>query len=90
VVTGASQGIGEAVARRFAEAGARLVLSELAEDSVGQLRAVSVSIAAAYPGSQPASTITDVTDPDACDALIPLATEHHGGPDALAYATGEV
>jgi NAD(P)-dependent dehydrogenase (short-subunit alcohol dehydrogenase family) len=87
VVTGASQGIGRAVSRRFAQAGARLVLSELAEDSAGELRAVAVGIAADYPDSHAVSAITDVTDPPACDALIALAIEQHGGLDVLAHAT---
>jgi NAD(P)-dependent dehydrogenase (short-subunit alcohol dehydrogenase family) len=87
VVTGASQGIGEAVARRFAEAGARLVLTELTEDSAGELRAVAARIAARHPDSHAVSTITDVTDPAACDALIALAIEYHGGLDVLAHAT---
>jgi len=87
VVTGASQGIGEAVARRFAEEGARLVVSELAEDSADALQAVAADIVAGHPGSRAVSAITDVTDPDACDALIAVAVEQHGGVDVLAHAT---
>ncbi|SFJ31760.1 SDR family NAD(P)-dependent oxidoreductase [Amycolatopsis sacchari] len=84
VVTGASQGIGEAVARRFAAEGARLVLSEL---SAGALQEVADDIAAAFPASQAVATVTDVTDPAACDALMTLAVERHGGLDVLAHAT---
>jgi NAD(P)-dependent dehydrogenase (short-subunit alcohol dehydrogenase family) len=87
VVTGASQGIGEAVARRFAQAGARLVLSELTADAADALQTVAADIAARHPDSHVVSTITDVTDPEGCDALIALALENHGGVDVLAHAT---
>jgi len=86
VVTGASQRIGEAVARRLAQAGACLVLSELTADSADALQAVAADIAARYPDAH-VSTITDVTDPNGCDALIALALEHHRSVDVLAHAT---
>lgn len=79
VVTGASQGIGEAVAARFAEAGARLVLSELLQDSEQRLRAVAERINRAHPDADAQLAITDVTEPSACDALMDLAVEHFKG-----------
>ena len=87
VVTGASQGIGEAVARRFAAEGARLVLTELTGGQAEAVRRVAADIAAGFPGSGAVSTVTDVTDPQACDALMALAVERHGGLDVLAHAT---
>lgn len=87
VVTGASQGIGEAVARRFAQAGARLVLSELPGPPALALSAVTTAIASGFPGSAVVSSPTDVTDPSSCDALIALTVETHGGLDVLAHAT---
>lgn len=83
IVTGASQGIGEATARRFAEEGARLVLSDLAAEVVG----VAADIANRLPSSAAIGVVTDPTDPDACDALVAKCLEHHGGLDVLIVAT---
>ncbi|WP_435131669.1 SDR family NAD(P)-dependent oxidoreductase [Actinacidiphila sp. bgisy144] len=83
VVTGASQGIGKSVARRFAEEGAKLVMSEL-HDGV---HAAADEIAAAFPQSDVIAVVTDVTDPSACAELMATASERHGGLDILAHAT---
>ena len=83
VVTGASQGIGKSVARRFAEEGAKLVLTEL-HDGV---RALADEIIRAFPDSGTVGVVTDVTDPSACAELMATAAERHGGLDVLAHAT---
>jgi NAD(P)-dependent dehydrogenase (short-subunit alcohol dehydrogenase family) len=84
IVTGASQGIGEATARRFAEEGARLVLSDLTAEVVG----VAADIANRHPSSAAIGVVTDPTDPDACDSLVAKSLEHHGSLDVLIVATG--
>ena len=48
VVTGAASGIGAVIARHFADAGARLVLSDIDEE---RLRSVAESIAASAPNA---------------------------------------
>ncbi len=83
VVTGASQGIGEAVARRFADEGMRLALTDLTDD----VFPLADDIARRYPSSQAFGAVTDVSDPAACDALICAAASRHGGVDVLAHAT---
>ena len=83
IVTGASQGIGEAVAWLFAEQGARLVLSETTD---GAARVAS-SITAQHPESDPVAVVTDVTDPGSVDALVSAALQRHGSLDVLADAT---
>ena len=47
VVTGASQGIGEAVARRFAAAGMRLVLSDLTDEVLPKAQEIAKQFPAA-------------------------------------------
>lgn len=78
VITGASAGIGAATARRFAEAGARLVL---AARGVPALEAVAAEVGGvAVP--------TDVTDPGACRALIARAVAETGALHVLVNNAG--
>jgi 2-keto-3-deoxy-L-fuconate dehydrogenase len=73
VVTGASSGIGEAIAARFWEEGARLTLGSRSEPTIGA-------------GAQ--WVPTDVSDPDAADALIAAAVAAHGRIDVLVNNAG--
>eukprot|EP01062_Namystynia_karyoxenos_P077798 TRINITY_DN7910_c0_g1_i1.p1 TRINITY_DN7910_c0_g1~~TRINITY_DN7910_c0_g1_i1.p1 ORF type:complete len:292 (+),score=90.42 TRINITY_DN7910_c0_g1_i1:70-876(+) len=66
LITGASAGIGEAIAWRFAEAGCVLVLSARREDRLRQLRA---RILAQFPGLQITCEALDVRDTDKVLAL---------------------
>jgi NAD(P)-dependent dehydrogenase (short-subunit alcohol dehydrogenase family) len=78
VVTGASRGIGLAVARRFAEAGAQVVLASRKQES---LEAVAAEL------RQSGHDVLPVTahngDKAALQALVQQAVEHYGGVDIL-------
>ena len=72
VVTGAAQGIGAAIAQRFAEESATLVLLDL--DSKRLQRT------AAETGKAPTTIVADVTDEAAVDkAFARVAAEHGSG-----------
>jgi short-subunit dehydrogenase len=83
LVTGASAGIGLAVARRLAQSGANLVLAarrvELLEDAATSLRSSGVK-AIAVP--------TDVSRLDALEALVERAIREFGGIDVLINNAG--
>jgi 3-oxoacyl-[acyl-carrier protein] reductase len=82
VVTGGSRGIGRGIARVFAEAGARVLITGRDEGSLDE--------AAADLGSagQVVGFAADVADRDQCDAVARAALEHHGGIDVLCANAG--
>ncbi len=82
-ITGASSGIGEAMAREYAAMGARVVLGARNGD---KLKALCDSIEAA--GGAAAWRQTDVTKADDCKALIDTAVERFGGVDVMICNAG--
>ena len=84
VVTGASGGIGAGVARRFAAAGAALVLGY--RSGAGRARALAAEIVG--NGGRAVAAAADVTDPDGCAALMAVAGERFGRLDAVVGCAG--
>jgi 3-oxoacyl-[acyl-carrier protein] reductase len=80
LITGASGGIGSAVARALAGRGARVALSGTREEA---LEAVRSEI-----GGQSVVLSTNLSDPAAVDALVPRAVEQLGKLDILVNNAG--
>ena len=84
VVTGAASGIGAVIAQHFADAGARLVLSDVNEK---QLKSVAESIAAG--GRQMPVVVTgDLSQEDVAGGLIRATVAAHGTVDVLVNNAG--
>ena len=83
IVTGASSGIGEAMAREFAAQGARVVLGAR---SVQKLQLIAGEIRS--QGGQAAYCGVDVTNVDECRRLIETAVNEFGGIDVLVCNAG--
>ncbi|MDT0300849.1 SDR family NAD(P)-dependent oxidoreductase [Streptomonospora wellingtoniae] len=82
LVTGASGGIGAAVARRFLDEGAAVVLSERDEERCA-------AAAAQFAAPERVGTVAaDVADPEAARACVRIAWERAGGLDVLVNAAG--
>lgn len=81
IVTGASEGIGQALARLFAAQGAKLVLAARSEE---KLKALAKSL-----GEERTLVVpTDVTQFEQVDRLVARAAEHFGGIDILVNNAG--
>lgn len=82
LITGASRGIGEAAARAFAEAGARVVLAARDGDAVARI--------AAEIGDAAAGIACDVTDMAQVQAAVDLAVARFGKLDILIGNAGVI
>jgi NAD(P)-dependent dehydrogenase (short-subunit alcohol dehydrogenase family) len=83
IVTGAGTGIGEAIAHKFTQEGASLVLAGLPDDPVEDVaRAIIANGGAAvvFPG--------DLSEPEAAEACIGLALQSYGRIDILISNAG--
>lgn len=76
IVTGAASGIGKATAHHFADCGARVVVSDLA-DSPGE--AVAAEIADA--GNEAIFVACDVSNPEQVQRLVDRTVDEYGGVD---------
>jgi glucose 1-dehydrogenase len=84
VVTGASGGIGAGVARRFAAAGAAVVLGY----RHGAERAAALGAELAENGGRAVTVAADVTDPGGCATVMAEAHERFGRLDAVVGCAG--
>jgi len=76
IVTGASGGIGEAAAKRFAEAGANVVVADVKVED-GEATVADIVDA----GGAATFVETDVSDPDDVAAMVETAVDTYGGLD---------
>ncbi|MDX1579129.1 MAG: 3-oxoacyl-[acyl-carrier-protein] reductase [Gemmatimonadota bacterium] len=81
IVTGGNRGIGYAVARELAEAGARIAVVATSVDRASEA-------AKALPGAGHAGFACDVSDPEACAALVAAVEEELGPVDVLINNAG--
>ncbi len=81
VVTGASGGIGAAIARRFVKEGASVVLADLSEEGLAEA-------ARGLPAHQVATIRMDVSDPEDVKRGVQLAVERFGGLDVMVANAG--
>jgi len=80
IVTGAATGIGEAIARRFATAGARVAIADL--DLAGATQVAESMGASAFP------VHVDITEADSVRKAVAAVIEHFGGLEILVNNAG--
>lgn len=83
IVTGASSGIGEAVARELASGGTKIVLAARRED-----RLLRLQQEIKHKGGEASYHVTDVTDTKQMDALSQFTLDRYGQIDVLINNAG--
>ena len=83
VVTGAGSGIGEAIGRRAAARGMRVVLADIAAERID-----AIARELAHAGHEVVAVPADVTDPGSVDALADAAYDRFGHVSLLANNAG--
>jgi NAD(P)-dependent dehydrogenase (short-subunit alcohol dehydrogenase family) len=83
LVTGASSGLGVAIAQGLAEAGADVVLGARRVDRLAETKALVEAT-----GRRALAVQTDVVDPDQCTAMVAAAVEAFGHVDLLVNNAG--
>jgi 3-oxoacyl-[acyl-carrier protein] reductase len=82
IVTGGSRGIGRGIARVFAKAGARVLITGRDETSLGE------AVDDLKSAGDVSAFAADVADRAQCDAIARTAVERHGGIDVLCANAG--
>ncbi|HSV66718.1 MAG TPA: SDR family oxidoreductase [Mycobacteriales bacterium] len=85
VITGASRGIGRAIATALAAEGANVMLASRRQ---GSLDAVATELRTAYPGVGVLARAAHVAEPDQARACVAAAVEEFGGVDILVNNAG--
>ena len=85
IVTGAAQGLGEAIARGLAAAGARVAVSDIKAD---QLRQVVDDLAEAHGADHVMAAVCDISDNASTERFVAEATEQFGRIDVLVNNAG--
>lgn len=85
LITGAAQGLGEAIARRLADEGAKVALSDLNEEGV---RRVADSINGRHGAGRAFAFRHDVTQPDQWQSVVREAHDAMGGLNVLVNNAG--
>ncbi len=84
IVTGASSGIGEAVARELAEAGSKLVLTARNEKRLNE----TVEAIREETGTEVVGCALDIAEEQAADTLVAQALKHYGRLDIVVNNAG--
>ena len=85
IITGAGRGIGEAIARRYASEGARLVLADINQDAV-----TSLASELSEHGVDVLPLSIDISDPEASSRMIDESTEYYGRIDVMVNNAGVI
>ncbi len=85
LITGASSGLGEGMARRFAAMGRDLALAARRTERLDALRA---ELLAAHPGVRVETAALDVDDPDDVARVVPELADRLGGVDRVVANAG--